>query len=47
MTPEKAPRQRGLVIVNKAERLEGELWELVSRIIEAAVGRIVGCVAPA
>lgn len=56
---EKAPRQRGLVIVNKAERLiidlaphidkipkhqryryaarlEGELWELVSRIIEAA-----------
>lgn len=60
MTPEKAPRQRGLVIVNKAERLmidlaphidkipkhqryryairlEDELWELVRRLIEAAM----------
>ena len=60
MNPEKAPRQRGLVILNKAERLifdlsphidkipkhqryryaarlEDALWELVRRLIEAAV----------
>ncbi|MBD3619002.1 MAG: diversity-generating retroelement protein Avd [Chromatiales bacterium] len=59
-SPERAPRQRGLVIVNKAERLildlgphidkipkrqryryalrlEDGLWELVRRLIEAAM----------
>ncbi len=60
MQPEQAPRQRGLVVVSKAERLiddlapaldrvprhqryryaarlEDELWELVRRLIEAAM----------
>jgi hypothetical protein len=59
MSPDEAPRQRGLVLLNKTEkliadlgpvldkiprhqryrygaRLEDALWELVSRIIEAA-----------
>jgi hypothetical protein len=32
MTPEKAPRQRGLVIVNKAERLIIDLGAHIDKI---------------